>query len=303
MPLRANRFLPVMRKRRATVTTLLVCAICLLVEANADASCAGRLRAPGLPVVQTLGCRLNGLNVVCDRNTTLLPNREQKLKLRKKEGTQPAKPTPAQTKSKSPSVSTKSDNTKSKPSSGQSSKSKAEPAKDESAKSAHEPEGEALENPGQHSCLAGDVVLAKPNASGSYCEPVGASKPETKDDAQEQKPAAEPKSEVPAAPKATGNAPAAASATDAAIPANIRAAACGPGAEQAACACPGGSDFNSAACKAAIPSCCSAEVSDGGKPQPAISRCSTDQNAAMSSVVSSAMEKKLTLGSVRCTNQ
>ena len=140
------------------------------------------------------------------------------------------------------------------------------------------------------------MVLAESNAAGSHCEPVSTGKPAGEPSLSKDAPAAPPEETAPAAAPGV-----AAGSTE--IPDDIRAAACGPGSAPGACACPGGSAYDSDACKTAIPSCCSAKVSVDGQPQPALSRCGTDQNKAMSAVVSSAMDKKLTLGPVRCTNR
>jgi hypothetical protein len=254
-----------------------------------------------------IGCKLIGGAMVCGRDGGGLLDR--KILPRKRKETnpvqkKPAKPAPKKsTPSKTTSGGSKSN------SSGTGGGVQTEAPGEEPAETV-EDDAEAEE---LHSCPPGHVVLEEPNVSGSHCEPVGAASPASKT------PPAPTKKEKPADPddKTTPLAPSAKPDTpdeepkpvtepppgSTEIPDDIRAAACGPDAAPKRCACPGGSAYDNEACRAALPSCCSATVSADGKPQPAISRCGTDQNKAMSAVVSSAMEKKLTLGPVRCTNR
>jgi len=248
-----------------------------------------------------IGCKLIGGSMVCGRDGGGLLDR--KILPRKRKETKPVQKKPVQTKpapkKTSPSKSTSSGGSKSQSSSGNAGGA---------APSEEPPEAEVddTEAETRHSCPPGHIVLGEPNASGSHCESVGGAKPDTNpppptkkapDAPQEETPSAKP--EPAAAPAPNPEPPA--GATE--IPEDIRAAACGPGAAPGACPCPGGSAYDSDGCKTALPACCSATVSADGKPQPAISRCGADQNKAMSAVVSSAMEKKLTLGPVRCTNR
>jgi hypothetical protein len=259
---------------------------------------------PGLPVIKVLSCKLDGLSVVCERGGKLLPNRDKKLRKSEPEETRHAAPSTAKSKSKSST----GQNTKSKPSKSHASKGSATPAKEdqgtpvETSNPAASTESDADKKSAvEHSCPPGTVVLEKPDASGSYCEPVGKSEPPTTIPAKE--PVTETKPEEPAPSKPATDAPQVALSGSVEIPADIRAATCGPGTAPGACACPGGSDYTSVACRAAIPYCCAAQVTADGKPQPVVSACGADQAAAMNSVVSAAMAKKLSLGSVRCTNQ
>jgi hypothetical protein len=280
--------------------------ICLVGLTGPPAFALDAPRAPGLPIVEALSCRLEGIAVVCGRGGKLLPNRDKKL--RKKEPTGSPQAAPSGTKSKS--KTSKGQSTKSKPAKGPSPKGATTPAKDaaETPAVTSEPEtssgSSAPASTVQHSCPPGNVVLEQPNASGSYCEPVGTLAPASQQETgPATMPAAEPQKTETASPQPAGSVAPQAPSAGSTIPADIRAAACGPGAAQGACPCPSGSDYNSAACKAAIPLCCSAEVSADGKPQPVVSACGADQSAAMNSVVSAAMAMKLSVGSVRCTNQ
>jgi hypothetical protein len=241
-----------------------------------------------------IGCRLVGGALVCGRDGTLLPNR-----LRRPKAKAPAK-TYKPAKKKTPpakSRSSTSGTSKSAPAtSGQDADNESDVDSTVPDEEADAQDGDDAQDGAVHSCPPGHVVLEKPNAAGSHCEPVDTGKPAGEPSPSNSAPAAPAKETAPAAVPGV-----AAGSTE--IPDDIRAAACGPGSAPGACACPGGSTFDSDACKAAIPSCCSAEVSLDGKPQPAISRCDADQNKAMSAVVSSAMDDKLTLGPVRCTNR
>ena len=282
----------------------LFCAIGLLLlwQGESRAASAPQLQAPRLPVITVIGCRLVNGALVCGRDGTLLPNR-----LRRPKAKAPAKSyKPVQKKTPpAKSRSSKSGTSKSAPAATSGQDADAEPESDVDAVAPDEEDGALADEDAQdsddaqdsavHSCPPGHVVLEKPNAAGSHCEPVGTGKPAGEPPSKDA-PAAPPKETAPAAAPGV-----AASSTE--IPDDIRAAACGSGSAPGACACPGGSAYDSDACKAAIPSCCSAKVSADGKPQTAISRCGADQNKAMSAVVSSAMEKKLSLGPVRCTNQ
>jgi hypothetical protein len=262
--------------------------LCLVALTDRPALALDAPKAPGLPVVEVLNCRLEGLAVVCGGGGTLLPNREKKL--RKKEPEPTPQAAPSQTQHKSKASSAKSQKGKATTSKGQSGKASPTPSKEEqetpAAASSPEPpaQGEGAEKSTvEHSCPPGTVVLEKPNASGSYCELPSA---------------------VPAkAPQPVTTAPQPAVSGSVEIPADIRAATCGPGAAPGACNCPNGSEYTSAACKAAIPYCCAGQVTAEGKPQPVISACGADQGSAMNSVVSAAMAKQLSLGSIRCTNQ
>jgi hypothetical protein len=287
---------------RLLVIAVAAC-LCLVELTDPPAFALDAPQAPGLPVIKVLNCRLDGLAVVCERGGTLLPNRDKKL--RKKEPSEVPRATPGGTKSKS--KASKSQSAKSKPPKGQSPKGSTTPAKDAAGEPAGASESEtssdssAVGSAVEHSCPPGNVVLEKPNASGSYCEPAG--KSELPGNAPTNPPAAEVKPEGTAASKPVTDVAPPVSSGSTEIPADIRAAACGPGAAQDACTCPNGSQYDSVACKAAIPLCCAAQVTADGKPQPVISACGADQNAAMNSVVSAAMAKKLSLGPVRCTNQ
>ena len=289
----------------------LFCTIGLLLlwQGESRAASAPQLQAPGLPVIAVIGCRLVNGALVCGRDGTLLPNRLRRPKARAKEPTKTYKPAQKKTPP-AKSRSSKSGTSKSAPAA--TSGPDAEPESDvDSTVPDEEADAQAdddaldgddakdsddAQDSAVHSCPPGHVVLEKPNAAGSHCEPVGTGKPAGEPSPSKDTPAAPPKETAPAAAPGV-----AASSTE--IPDDIRAAACGPSSAPGACACPGETAYDSDACKAAIPSCCSAKVSADGKPQTAISRCGADQNKAMSAVVSSAMEKKLSLGPVRCTNQ
>ena len=285
-----------------------LCTVWLLFPGlGSGAAAAPQLRGPGLPVIAVIGCRLVNGALVCGRDGTLLPNRLRRPKARAKQPTKTYKPAQRKTPS-TKSQSSKGGTSRSAPSStGQDVEDVEDVEDDEAEDTPAAPESEtedddAGKDNATPSCPTGTVVLEKPNASGSFCEPVDA-KPATETAPAVEAPAEaaeQPQSE----PTATAEEPvdeAPPGSTD--MPTDIREAACGPEAGPGACNCPGGSAYDSDACKTAIPSCCSAKVSADGKPQPAISRCGADQNKAMSEVVSSAMEKKLTLGPVRCTNQ
>jgi hypothetical protein len=285
----------------ACLGCLVFCGLEGAVAAAPGPSFAGA-KAPVASLVDraVIGCRLVGGALVCGRDGTLLPNR-----LRRPKAKAPAK-TYKPAKKKTPpakSRSSTSGTSKSAPAAS------GEDADNESDVDSTVPDEEAdvqdsdnakdrddAQDSAVHSCPPGHVVLEKPNAAGSHCEPVGAGKDVGEPSPSKDAPAAPPKEKAPAAAPGVAAGP-----TE--IPDDIRAAACGPSSAPGACACPGESAYDSDACKAAIPSCCSAKVSAEGKPQPALSRCGTDQNKAMSAVVSSAMDKKLTLGPVRCTNR
>ena len=294
---------------RSAAVLFYTIGLLLLWQGELRAASAPQLQAPGLPVIAVIGCRLVNGALVCGRDGTLLPNR-----LRRPKAKAPAKTyKPAQKKTPpAKSRSSKSGTSKSAPAATSGQDADAEPesdvdstvpdeeadaqADDDVQDSDNAKDSDDEQNSAVHSCPPGHVVLEKPNAAGSHCEP----------DRHRQTCRRSVTLQGRTRRSAKGDAPAAAPRVPAGsteIPDDIRAAACGPGSAPGACACPGGSTFDSDACKAAIPSCCSAEVSLDGKPQPAISRCDADQNKAMSAVVSSAMEEKLTLGPVRCTNR
>jgi hypothetical protein len=216
-----------------------------------------------------VGCKIIGGSLVCGRDGGGL--RDRKILPRKRKQTTPVQKKPVQTKP----AAKKTSPTKSSTPSGAKSKSTA----------------------GSSST---DVPAQEPADADQESGKAEAEQPATAEDApdapQDETPPPAP-SQKPETPAPAATAPASESSTE--IPDDIRDAACGAG----ACACPAGSAYHSEACKAALPACCSAKVSAEGKPHPAISRCGADQNKAMSAVVSSAMEKKLTLGPVRCTNQ
>lgn len=220
-----------------------------------------------------VGCKLVGGSLVCGRGAGGL--RDRKILPRKRKETAPVQKKPA--KKTSPSKSTTSTGPKSKSTGGSSSVGGGTEAPAQEPADADEKSGEAeAEQPAS----AKDA----PSAVQDDTPPAPSPRPERPDTAE---------------PETASEA----SAGSTEIPDDIRAAACGPGAPPGACACPGGSAYDSDACKTALPSCCSATVNTDGTPQPAISRCGADQKKAMTALVSSAMEKKLTLGPVRCTNQ
>ena len=285
-----------MTKRRAraaarfAVATALFCTAWVLPwVAGSRAGTAPLLQQPGLPVIAVIGCKLVGGALVCGRDGTLLPNRLRRPKARAKEPAKTYKPAQKKTPAKSPS--SKSGTSKSAPAATSGQDADNESDVDSAVPNADD----AAQDSATHSCPPGHVVLEEPNAAGSHCEPVGAGTAVSEPSPSKDAPAAPPKETAPAAPEV------AAGSTE--IPDDIRGAACGPGSAPGACACPGESAYDSEACKGALPSCCSAKVSADGKLQPALSRCGADQNKAMSAIVSSAMEKKLTLGPVRCTNR
>jgi hypothetical protein len=304
---------------RGTLIARLVGSIALgygsLVALPGTASAAIALPAEELPITDAplrhdagIGCKLVGGAVVCGRGEGGLLDR--KVLPRKRKETKPVQKKPVQTKpapkKTSPSKSTSSGGSKSKSSGSKSSGSKTAPAAMPAGA-----EGEDAETEVRHSCPPGHVVLEKANAAGAYCEPVGAASPGDETPpapTKKEKPAdtndkPAPPTPKPDEPKGESEPVSEPPLGATALPDEIRAAACGPGVPPNACACPGGSAYESEACKAALPACCAATVSADGKPQPAISRCGADQNKAMSAVVSAAMEKKLTLGPVRCTNR
>jgi hypothetical protein len=225
-----------------------------------------------------VGCKLVGGSLVCGRGAGGLLDR--KILPRKRKEAAPVQKKPVQTKpakKTAPSKSTTSTGSKSKSSGGSSSVGGGTEAPAQEPADVDEKSGEAeAEQPASAKDALSAVQDDTPPAPSPRPERPDTAEPETASEA---------------------------SAGSTEIPDDIRAAACGPGAPPGGCACPDGSAYDSDACKIALPSCCSASVSAGGTPQPAISRCGADQNKAMTALVSSAMEKKLTLGPVRCTNQ
>jgi hypothetical protein len=224
-----------------------------------------------------VGCKLIGGSLVCGRKGGSLLDRN--ILPRKRKETKPVQQKPA-TKT-SPSKSTTSGGSKSKSSGGSSSG------------------GGGTEPPLQEPVDQAPVDAGEEQGEAETQQPTGNGAPAAPQD--ETPPAPSPKPEKPAAAEPAPASESPAGSTE--IPDDIRAAACGPVASPGSCSCPDGSAYDSDACKAAIPSCCSAKVSADGTPQPALSRCGADQNKAMSAVVSAAMERKLTLGPVRCTNR
>ncbi|ODA68125.1 hypothetical protein A7A08_01295 [Methyloligella halotolerans] len=253
----------------------------------------GTTSTNGLVVEVGIGCRLVGGAIVCGRDGSGGGLLEKPLRRRKKVQEQPVqkKTYPA----KKPSSSSGGSKTQHK-SSGSSGGGSVAPAPSEPAEIAPaeiEPDAAPAdaEPQGQHACPPGNVVLESPNAAGSYCEPVGASKaPETP---AAQTPAVEAPADTPKTP----------SAAEVAIPDDIRGAACAPGGLEGGCACPAGAEAKSDACRAALPWCCSAQGVKDGNPVAVFNACAADQNAAMSKVVTSAINKQLSLGPVRCSGQ
>jgi len=107
---------------------------------------------PEMPVIRVLGCRIHGLGIVCNPGV-VLPKRLRKERYHQEE----AEPTYKGQSEKMPSAKGGSASTK-----GSSS------ATNGSQKDTVEQPGGA----GGHTCLPGNVVLEKPDAKGSYCEPV-----------------------------------------------------------------------------------------------------------------------------------
>ena len=281
---------------RLLAVACLACLAFIALEGAAAAAPGAGFAGAKSPLASLLhragiGCRLVGGSLVCGRDGGGGGLLDRKILPRKK-----TKEKPVQKKTypaKKPSSGSGYKKPKSSGSRGGGSVAPASPAPVETVPEEEEAEEE---EPATRACPPGHMVLTEPNAAGSHCEPVGTGKPAGEPSPSNDAPAAPPKETAPAAAPEV-----AAGSTE--IPDDIQAAACGPVSAPSACACPGGSAYDSDACKTAIPSCCSAKVSADGKPQPVISRCGADQNKAMSAVVSSAKEKKLTLGPVRCTNR
>jgi hypothetical protein len=242
--------------------------------------------AHGLIVKAGIGCRLVGGTLVCGRDGGGGGLLDRKVLPRKR-----VKEKPVEKKTYTPKKPSSGSGYKPKPkakSGGSSGGGAAAPAAPEPASPEPEEgvEPEELEaetaEPETRACPPGHMVLAEPNEAGSYCEKVEAA----------------PADDKPAAPEESKTQP---TSETVEIPANIRAAACAPGGLEGACACPAGADPGSESCKAALPWCCSAQGLASGKPAAVFSACGADQNAAMSKVVTTALQKKLTMGPVRCT--
>lgn len=241
------------------------------------------------PIVQAgIGCRLVGGTLVCGRDGGGGGLLDRKVLPRKR-----VKEKPVQKKTYTPKKPSSGSGYKPKPKSSGSGGGGAvapQPAPSEPDEGIEPEEVEAEETdaetaePATRACPPGHMVLAEPNDAGSYCEKVEVA----------------PADKQPATPETSKPQP---DPETVKIPEDIRAAACAPGGLEGACACPAGAEPASDACKSALPWCCSAQGLEGGQPAAVFSACGADQNAAMSKVVTSATQKKLTMGPVRCTAQ
>ena len=110
--------------------------------------------APELPVIKALGCRVHGLGIVCSPGV-VLP------RLRKK---------PYHKEQVEPSYKDQSEKTPSSKEDTASQKGSS-PATNGSQKDTADQSAVQGGGAGVHACPPGNVVLEKPNASGSYCEP------------------------------------------------------------------------------------------------------------------------------------
>ena len=110
--------------------------------------------APQMPIIKVLGCRIHGLGIVCSPGA-VLPKRLRKERYHQEEV--------------EPSYKGQSGNTPSAKGGSASTKGSS-PATNGSQKDTVEQAGGA----GGHTCPPGNVVLEKPDAKGSYCEPVAA---------------------------------------------------------------------------------------------------------------------------------
>lgn len=107
---------------------------------------------PEMPVIKVLGCRIHGLGIVCSPGV-VLPKRLRKERYHQEE----VEPSYKGQSEKTPSAK-----------GGAASSKESSPATNGSQKDTVEQPGST----GAHACPPGNVVLEKPDAKGSYCEPV-----------------------------------------------------------------------------------------------------------------------------------
>ena len=149
-----------MRKRRAIFGIGVVCAVVLgVTSSSASALGPDSLRAPSLPLVEVIGCKLGSGGLVCKRDGKLLPNRLGRSKV--KEPKKEAQPVPKKTQSKKiPAVRNRNTATQQLPSEDDGTPAEATATRSD--------EGE-LEGAEETPCPPGYVALEEPDASGSHC--------------------------------------------------------------------------------------------------------------------------------------
>lgn len=124
-----------------------------------------------------------------------------------------------------------------------------------------------------HTCPPGDIVLATPNAAGSFCQAVSTG-------------TATIAPVTSTAPSGVTAPPAASAPADA--PSSQAQTATAPMSQPTA---------------ATGAWCCTANATLNGQTAPAQQACGADQNTAMNSLVNASMAQKLTLGAISCTGQ
>lgn len=141
-----------LRMRKVSCTSAVLSGAIAL-AAPAQASMLGSVpHGPEMPVIRVLGCRIHGLGIVCSPGV-VLPKRLRKERYHQEEVEPSYKGQSGTTPSaKGGSASTKGSS----------------PATNGSQKDTVEQPGST----GAHACPPGNVVLEKPDAKGSYCEPV-----------------------------------------------------------------------------------------------------------------------------------
>jgi len=218
--------------------------------------------APQMPVIKVLGCRIHGLGIVCSPGA-VLPKRLRKERYHQEEV--------------EPSYKGQSGNTPSAKGGSASTKGSS-PATNGSQKDTVEQAGGA----GGHTCPPGNVVLEKPDAKGSYCEPVAgqSGQPSQSGDAASQM----DKPSVPGTAGSTNSH----SQTGAAAGSTKSSANGGTPASGAVPAASSGSY------------CCSAPTTSNGQPAASLQACGSDQSSALSALVSAAVQKDVTLGDAQC---
>ena len=252
----------------------------------AAVTCASKVQAspidgvsspPKLPVVKVLGCRLNGIGIVCGPGP-LLPKRLRKREHYYKEEVEPSNGQNGQS-AKTPSSK-----------GGTASKNEGSHRRNQGVSDQNTAKGSTVhpateeENAGVHACPPGDVVLDKPDANGSFCQPVPTSGATTS-------PSATPQGTTTSASSGaatTPSSPSGTTGTPAVAPSN------------------GGTTALGTAPAAPMPTqssgsfCCSAPTTSNGQPAGSLQACGTDQSSALTAIVSAAAQKDVTLGDVQC---
>ena len=220
-----------------------------------------------MPVIKVLGCRIHGLGIVCNPGV-VLPKRLRKERYHQEE----AEPTYKGQSEKMPSAKGGSASTK-----GSSS------ATNGSQKDTVEQPGGA----GGHTCPPGNVVLEKPDAKGSYCEPVAGQSSGAQAGQSGEAGSQMDKPSVTGTPGST----------------NSQTGAAAGGAESSA---NGGAPALGTVPAASTPTqssgsyCCSAPTTSNGQPASSLQACGTDQSSALTALVSAAAQKDVTLGDAQC---